>query len=405
MKSTQPPLSTPQEEERRLVRPFFALVVVSLLMLYSYTVLFTSAPRDPLRLVIVTALFLITGALHWLYTTLRVALRHTALYLVVQGLLCFVITLVGDSVSLAVGLYMMLIGEALGSMGLNWRGFVATAYFLTLSATNFYLLFRGEQFGVWALTVLPTIVFVIIFVWVFHQKDQAREEAQNALRELDTAHRQLAEYAAQVEDLTLTNERQRMARELHDTLSQGLAGLVLQLEAIDSHLSRNNVAKAQAITQQAMERARSTLADARRAIDDLRSGKLIELDLETAVRQEADRFTAATGITCDLMISLPSLLPGDVRDNTLRVVAEALTNVARYAQAQRVTVNLYPIDQSLAVEVCDDGTGFDPAQVGAGHYGLIGLRERTRLSGGTLNVESAPGQGTTLKVYLPLKKN
>jgi NarL family two-component system sensor histidine kinase YdfH len=245
-------------------------------------------------------------------------------------------------------------------------------------------------------------VFVLIFVWLFHWQNRAREEAQTALRDLDAAHRQLAEYAAQVEDLTLVNERQRMARALHDTLSQGLAGLVLQLEAIDSHLSRGNTAKGQAITQQAMDRARSTLADARRAIDDLRSGDLAELDLETAVREEADRFTAATGISCDLAISLPTALAEEVRDNALRVVAEALTNVARYAQAQHVVVTIRPLDHTLDVEVRDDGMGFDPAQVGAGHYGLIGLRERARLIGGTLNLESSPGQGTTLRVCLPL---
>ena len=167
---------------------------------------------------------------------------------------------------------------------------------------------------VWVLPVLPTTVFVLMFVWMFDRQNKAREEAQNALRELDVAHRQLTEYAAQVEDLTLANERQRMARELHDTLAQGLAGLVLQLEAIDSHLSRGNTTKAQAITQQAMDRARSTLADARRAIDDLRSGDVPEVDLETAVREEADRFTAASGIPCELSIVLPSELPDDVRE-------------------------------------------------------------------------------------------
>jgi signal transduction histidine kinase len=84
------------------------------------------------------------------------------------------------------------------------------------------------------------------------------------------------------------------------------------------------------------------------------------------------------------------------------VVSEALTNSARYAQAQHAAISLRPIDQFLNVEVRDDGIGFDPAQISAGHYGLIGLRERVRLIGGTLNIASAPGQGTTLKVQLPL---
>jgi signal transduction histidine kinase len=83
-------------------------------------------------------------------------------------------------------------------------------------------------------------------------------------------------------------------------------------------------------------------------------------------------------------------------------VSEALTNIARYAQAQHAAISFCPGDHTLDIKVRDDGVGFDPAQIGAGHYGLIGLRERARLIGGTLNIESAPGQGTTLKVQLPL---
>ena len=89
-----------------------------------------------------------------------------------------------------------------------------------------------------------------------------------------------------------------------------------------------------------------------------------------------------------------------------RVVSEALTNIARHAQGATAAVSLRPIDhaQALDIEVRDDGVGFDPTQIGAGHYGLIGLRERARLIGGTLNIESAPGQGTTLKVRLPISQ-
>jgi NarL family two-component system sensor histidine kinase YdfH len=253
--------------------------------------------------------------------------------------------------------------------------------------------------------IIPTAFFTILYTTMYVRQSQARERAQQLLKELENANRQLTEYAAKVEDLTITAERQRMARELHDTLAQGLAGLVLQLEAIDSNLSRGNTAKAQAITQQAMDRARSTLADVRRAIDDLRSAEMPEIDLETAVCEEAGRFTAATGIPCELSIALPLSLPDDVRDNALRVVSEALTNIARHAQAQHTAVSLRPINQALDVEVRDDGVGFDPAQIGAGHYGLIGLRERARLIGGTLNIESAPGQGTTLTVSLPLERS
>ena len=407
MTSSRSSLPSSREEERRFSQPFFWLVVISLLISYGYTVGFAASMHDPLRLIAFTALMLLTGALHWMCASLRLGRRGVIPYFIFQGMLAFVITVVGDNISLTLGLYMMLIGEAFGTLGINRRGFIAMAYLLTLSAINFFLLLKGEQFIIWVLPIVPTTIFVLIFVWMFERQNTAREEAQNALRELDTAHRQLTQYAAQVEDLTLASERQRMARELHDTLAQGLAGLVLQLEAIDSHLARCNTAKAQTITQQAMERARSTLADARRAIDDLRSGNLAEIDLETAVRAETDRFTAASGVPCELSIGLPpEELPEDVRDNALRVVSEALANIARHAQAQHVAVALRPIDHAhaLNIEVRDDGVGFDPVQIGVGHYGLIGLRERVRLIGGTLNIESAPEQGTTVRVCLPLEK-
>ena len=254
---------------------------------------------------------LITGVLHWMFTTLRIGPRGWSSILSSRACCRFVITVIGDNISLALGLYLMLIGEALGAFGINWRGCLAAAFLLDALGHQLFLpVQRPAIYRCGFCPSCPTTVFVLMFVWMFDRQNKAREEAQNALRELDAAHRQLTEYAAQVEDLTLANERQRMARELHDTLAQGLAGLVLQLEAIDSHLSRGNTAKAQAITQQAMDRARSTLADARRAIDDLRSGDLPEIDLETAVREEADRFTAASGIPCELSIELAAVIAG-----------------------------------------------------------------------------------------------
>jgi hypothetical protein len=121
MMPSRAPVPSPQEEERRFVQPFFVLVVVSLLVMYVYSVAFAPALRDPLRLVAFTILILITGVLHWLFTTLRIGPRSLVLYFVAQGLLSFVITVIGNNMSLALGLYMMLIGEALGAFGINWR--------------------------------------------------------------------------------------------------------------------------------------------------------------------------------------------------------------------------------------------------------------------------------------------
>ena len=191
-----------------------------------------------------------------------------------------------------------------------------------------------------------------------------------------------------------------MARELHDTLSQGLTGIILQLEAVDAHLASNNTQKAQSIISNAMVQARATLADARNAIDDLRSAKVA--DLNTALRLEVSRFTNATDIPCQIQsIALPEL-PENVIDALVRSVAEGLTNIARHARAQQVTIQITTDEQNLVVTIQDDGQGFDPHTIPAGHYGLLGIRERIRLINGECTVESESGSGTTLRMQVPL---
>ena len=389
--------------EARPVWPFFIMLTVAMLFIYFWSL--NDSPRlagSPGLVIIFTALMIVYVALFWLSPLWAMRQPQAVIYLLVQAALAFTLTMLVQNAALIFGLFAALIGVTVGMLGRTRSMLFAILLEVGLSALAFVLVAGSVSLGEWALSIGPIVVFVIVYVVMYVRELEAREKAQHALRDLDVAHRQLTEYAAQVEDLTLANERQRMARELHDTLAQGLAGLVLQLEAIDSHLSRGNTVKAQAITQQAMERARLTLADARRAIDDLRSSDLPDIDLEKAVRAESDRFTAASGIPCELSIMLPPALPEEVRECALRVISEALTNIARYAQAQHAAVALHAIDQALNIEVRDDGVGFDPAQIGAGHYGLIGLWERARLIGGTLSIESAPGQGTTLQVRLPI---
>ncbi len=401
--TTRPPLPTPQEEDRRFLRPFFLLVATSLALTYAYTVLGVPEMREPLRFVVFTVLIGVSAVLHWLFIWQHISERALLPYLIGQGLLVFALTVVGLNLSVGIGLSMMMIGEALGVLGINWRGLLATALYLAGAGLGFATFLTPTQIVSWVMPAIPTVVFVLLFVWMFRRQGEARESAQNLARELDAANRQLTEYAAQVEDLTLATERQRMARELHDTLSQGLAGLILQLEAVDSHLSRGHADKAQSIVQQAMDRARTTLADARRVIDDLRATDQAPIDLARAIRAEADRFSAASGLPCEVEVSVPIELPVVIGDNVLRMISEALTNIARHARASRVQLQLRSSDQTIELLIRDDGCGFDPGLIGQpGHYGLIGLQERVRALGGTLSIDSQSGHGTTLKMNVPL---
>jgi NarL family two-component system sensor histidine kinase YdfH len=315
-------------------------------------------------------------------------------------LLAFVITHLSRNTGMVFALYMALIGESIGFLGISRWGALATLYYLALSLTNFAIFTNLENAAYWLLTIVPTVIFIGMYVTMYLRQAEAREQAQALAMELEAANRQLTEYAARVEDLTIAGERQRMARELHDTLSQGLAGLILQLEAADAHLSHSRSDKAHAIVADAMVQARSTLADARSAIDDLRHSS--RDDLDSALRQEIARFTNATGLEVHFDSDPLPPLPDQIEGTVVRALAEALTNIARHARAQSVEVLVQAKDEKLSVKVQDDGQGFDPSAIPSGHYGLLGIQERVRLANGRLEIRSEAGKGTCLTIEIPL---
>jgi len=150
----------------------------------------------------------------------------------------------------------------------------------------------------------------------------ARRRDVVLLEELKLAHVQLAEYATRLEDLTRATERQRLARELHDTLAQGLTGVILQLEATNSRLQRQRYERAQASVQEALTCARTALATARYAIDDLRTEAFSPKTLQQTIQEEIQRFTAATGIACSSELAALTLLPSEFPETILRAIRE-----------------------------------------------------------------------------------
>jgi NarL family two-component system sensor histidine kinase YdfH len=220
---------------------------------------------------------------------------------------------------------------------------------------------------------------------------------------LADTHAQLQASADRIEELTRLTERQRLARELHDTLAQGLAGVMMQLQAANLRLKSQRYERAQAAIQQAMRDVRETLSDARRAIDERRAETGSEQDLCAAVEEKMRHFTLMTGIACTSDLSACSNLPEPLGEQLLKIVSEGLMNVARHAQATRVGVRVMQEGSQIVLEVQDDGVGFDPTVVAhqPGHYGLLGLRERARLMQGVLHLESQPKGGTTLRVCFP----
>jgi signal transduction histidine kinase len=205
---------------------------------------------------------------------------------------------------------------------------------------------------------------------------------------LDDRNRKLAQYASMAEHLAITRERNRLARELHDTLAHSLSAVAVQIEAAEA-LSEVDAAAGQKVLGQALATTRSGLTEARRALHALRASPLDDLGLPLAVRDLAESVAARAGLKLELQIGahLESLAL-EVEQCVYRVAQEALTNVTRHADAASVEVALAGENGCVRLSVKDDGCGFDIATVADTRYGLQGLRERAETIGGTLRVES-----------------
>ena len=197
-------------------------------------------------------------------------------------------------------------------------------------------------------------------------------------------------------------ERMRLAREIHDTLLQGVSGISLQLRAALPHLD-SPPAAAETLLR-IVELAEQTSRDARDAVWDMRPSVLCEGDLVTAVETAARRILAGTPVHLHFRVSGNARrLPSRIETVVLRIVQEAMSNVVKHAAARSVRLELTFSDRELAVSISDDGKGF-AAEPEIGHWGLVNMRERASQAGGSLRVRSAPGGGTTVLLQLPLRQ-
>lgn len=367
-----------------------------------------------------TLLFLLLVALYsfllWQGLSGRVQPRFFWLYFLVQGLLVFAMQLAGGQPNLTLNFYLALILCALAMFKRMVPVFlIATGSLLLFVVSLSMSIPFGISFGtnmaaalwfnIWSLSDGTTIIFFVLgYLILYLQQSHAQAQLERTYQELQAAHSRLAASTRQIETLTLLTERQRMARELHDTLLQGIAGMIMQLEVTSAQMDRQNYPQAQHVLSQMLSSARTTLVDARRAISDLRSRTPRIDQFVASVQEEIAHFFQTTGIVCHAHLDDLIHTPPQHCEHVLRVIGEGLSNVARHAQARHVSVEARVVEKWLEISVRDDGQGFDPAnqELHTGHYGLLGLQERAHLVGGSLSLSSAQGAGTTLQFRVPL---
>ena len=395
------PSDQAEREGDREVLPFFALITVAIIWMYS---VYIRQIGQVWVGVVFTVLMVVHLSLYWLIFRFIQSDRQIRSYFAVQGLLAFVLILLGGDFGLSIGLYSSLIGNAVGALQKN-KDIVYVIFAYIVLAVLSIIVVSGIQVIIdWSFVAIPSIVFSGFIAYMFRRQLEVREKTQRLLDELQTAHAQLAAYAERVEELTLTTERQRMARELHDTLAQGLTGLVLQLEAVSTHIENNNNPRAQEILHNAMTQSRTTLAEARKVIDDLRSGEQGQQAFIEQIQKEAKQIQEMSGVPCKVEVKVTQMLSVEVQNHLLKIISEGLTNIAKHAQANQAWLRLTENKSHLVLEIEDDGQGFvsESDHENDGHYGLLGIRERVALLGGEFSMDSQLQQGTCLLIQIPL---
>ncbi len=194
-------------------------------------------------------------------------------------------------------------------------------------------------------------------------------------------------------------ERQRLARDIHDTLTQGFASIAMLLDAAQAAMDREHPATG-SITQ-ALATARQNLVDSRSVLWALQPERPEQPHLADAARELTDRLAEQTELTASTTVAGdPIRLPAPIEASVLRIIQEALTNVRKHARASQVQVTLSYMDDLLAVDIQDDGGGFINATAPDG-YGLRSMRDRVAELGGILTIESSPGHGCTIAAEIP----
>jgi signal transduction histidine kinase len=315
----------------------------------------------------------------------------------------------------------------------RWRLLAVSAVAVltgTSQATGFSILTKGTVGVVIYLgCVCVNLVIAGVFTWFGWVSDARNERRAQLVNELSETNRRLeatlAENAGlheqlltQAREAGILDERQRMAREIHDTLAQGLAGIITQLQAAEQ--ASADPAERRRHFETATRLARDSLAEARRSVHALRPEPLERDRLGGALRGVAEHWSALNAIPVQVTTTgTERNLPPETEFALLRTAQEALANVAKHAAATRVGLTLSYMGEDVVLDVRDDGRGFDPARASrepvyaGGHaaadgaprggFGLVAMRQRIEGVSGTLQVESELGAGTAISACVPVQ--
>ncbi|AKG24760.1 sensor histidine kinase [Calothrix sp. 336/3] len=241
-----------------------------------------------------------------------------------------------------------------------------------------------------------SLVFILLLMNTLLSEWKNREQ-------LADANQKLRKYALKIENQATLEERNRIAREIHDSLGHSLTALNLQLETAVK-LWQSNPEKALLFLTRAKELGSKSLQDVRQSVSTMRSNPLQNQSLEEAIASLIENINRSTGLMPICNIQIHAILSTEVSMAIYRIIQESLTNICKYAQATQVILELMTVDNHILLRIIDNGIGFNLIQNTTG-FGLQSMRDRALSLGGNIYIDTAPNRGCTIEIKIPLSES
>jgi len=347
----------------------------------------------------------------------RIPSRAGTAYYIVRWAIAFVLTWINPFFAFYAATGYMDADEVIPGM---WRrlGLLASAVTVASAQAGGLPFASGVQWLLFAALLVANSGLQMVVAHITEQEAQRSRERTETIAELERTNTALqqaldenaalhAQLLVQAREAGVADERRRLAAEIHDTIAQGLTGIIAQLQVVanapDLTVARTHLERASAL-------ARHSLGEARRSVHNLAPVALEDDGLPEALKKTVVEWGERTGVRAEFTVTgITEQLHEEVAATLLRIVQEALSNASRHAHAARLGVTLSFLGDEVILDIRDDGRGFDPdtlpERTRTGGFGLDGMRARAERIAGTLTIEAEPGHGTAVSARVPLVRD
>ena len=331
---------------------------------------------------------LVFSVLHWFSN--RIYKRVKSTYFLLQGLLIVIsCSVVNDySILILISFGAILVVQSFYIYSRMKEFITFLSFYIVYGVVILFISYGSDDVAFYLFIFIASLVIVFLVLAIFNQKEMEYIASLKANE--------------RIEMLTRQNERQRVARDLHDSLIQRLIGVNLKMDVIEAHLQKGNITKVEQIALQVKEQVEESIRDARDVVDNLRDEE--EQSFSVRIEEEINYLTSTFFIPIQLHVNTKDPVPNHLSNHVLAIIKEAVTNAHKHAKATRIIIRIEQIDDELSVQIHDDGIGLTLKQLKdvKGHYGLIGMRERVKLCNGTFELDGK--NGLKLSMLFPLNE-